>query len=540
MKTIYKSLFSLLVLALMISSCSKEQPIEDAAKKGSLGFTSLMNQFIEEGGRFTDELPECSDNAPLTVCVGIKDANGDWIMDQTPLLDDDGLGAGDDYIIEIDIAPASATDIDNDGDDDSWFTEESESLELEEGDYTIEYFVVKDANGDAIFATPHEDADFGDVEYQNFVTDALPISLTLFAGTKKYVDVEVLCFEEHFAKEFGYLFFDVIEIEQQHVCIFGNVCDDMGRHYPANFRAVIWESDPGAADGKGDLLFDGENEFGINPAGEEFARPLCIPLPDRSDVEEEFYGEIYLIDGGGAQTLIREGVFTEAQIQALYVNSDTSYYWHFRENCESCDDEPTLLDGCSPVIPDPALECIGEFLDTIEALGISLNEGNNPPSLEGIYLFDALTLINSNIPGDVPGQGFSDQKIRLTNQTGSSITYETRTFATQSAPTEAFISGEGDDFSLYVCSVVKNNTETDSVKFAYVFSGTVGTAGLENVTWVLLNVDDFGDPAGTFIAEGEGRYIDETDDLASISGDFILRTVSNERTEEQDAAFKND
>ncbi|MCB0502510.1 MAG: hypothetical protein KDD32_07490 [Bacteroidetes bacterium] len=522
MKTIYRLILPLLVLGILVTSCSKDEPIS-ASKSGTLGFTSLLNDFIE-GGRLADELPECSDESPFTVCVKIKDSDGNWVLDQTPLGDGDGLGAGDDNIIEIKIAPLSGVDVDNDGDNDNWFTEESESLELEEGDYSIEYFIVKDEAGNAILAAPHESADYGDVQYQNFVTDALPINLTLYAGTKKYVDVEVLCFEEHFALEFGYLFFDVIEIEQQHVCIFGNVCEDNGRHHPAHFRAKIWESDPGAADGKGDLLFDGENEYGINAAGEEYARPLCIPLPDREDVLEEFYGEIWLIDGALNETLIREGIFTEDDIKNLYINSDTSYYWHFREGCEQCDDEPYLLgDGCE--------DCIGEHLQTILDLGITLNLGNTPPNLEGIYLFDELTLLASNIPGDLIGQSFSNVKIRITNQvatsTGADIMYERKGSGSSTPiPQEGRITGSGNDFSIYTCAIIRNDAETDSIKLAYVYSGTLGANGLEDVSYVLLNVDDFGDPGGSFIAEGQGRWIDEADGEATESGDFNIR-VSN-------------
>lgn len=531
MKTIYRLLLPLLVVGMLVASCNKDEPI-DANNRATLGFTSLINDFIESG-RLVDELPECSDEAPFTVCVKIKDANGNWVLDQTPLGDGDGLGAGDDNIIEIKVAPLSGVDIDNDGDMDNWFTEESESLELEEGDYTVEYFVVKDEAGSPILAAPHEGADYGDVKYQNFVTDALPIDVTLFAGTKKYVDVEVLCFEPHYALEFGYLFFDIIEIEQQHVCIFGNVCEDNGRHHPAHFRAKIWESDPGAIDGKGDLLFDGENEYGINNAGEEYAKPLCIALPDRENVIEEFYGEIWLIDGALNETLIRDGVFDENGIQNLYINSDTSYYWHFRENCPECDDEPYLLGkGCD--------DCIGLHLQAVLDLGITLNLGNTPPNLEGIYLFDDLTLLASNIPGDAVGQTYSDVKIRVTNQvataTGADIMYERNGVVSSTpAPQEGRITGSGNDFSIYTCAIVRNDVSSDSIKLAYVYSGTLGPNGLENVSYVLLNVDDFGDPGGSFIDEGKGRWINEADGEATESADFTIRTSNpNERVEIDD------
>ncbi len=328
----------LLALALVVSSCSKEE----ALLTGQLSFTSLLGDFEE--GRLDGDFPECSENEPVTVCVSIADRNGAWVIDQTPNDDDDGLFGENDNIIEINIAPSSFVDLDNDGDWDSWFTEESESLELPAGIYSIEYFIVKDADGNEIYAAPRE-IDVDGIHIHNFVNDPLPISVRLNVGTKKYVDIEVLCYNEHFVYEFGYLFFDVTAIETQTVCIFGNVCDDRGMHLPAHFYFIVWEVDPNADDGRGEILFDGTNEYGVNDLGELYARPLCATLPDRADVEEEFFGEIYLIDPTGQRILIRAGVFSEAQIDAFYdpENPQYSHYWHFREGCESGDDEPILI-----------------------------------------------------------------------------------------------------------------------------------------------------------------------------------------------------
>lgn len=375
MKSNFKIIFTFALLLLVVASCG-EQEENIAEKTSELGFSSLINDFFE-GGRLTDELPSCSDNAPFEVCVKIKRSNGTYILDKTPLFDGDGLGDGDDNIIEIEIAPASINDLDNDGDIDTWFTEESTSLILQEGDYTIDFFVVKDADGNPILAAPHEDADFENIEYQNFVSDALPIEVELFAGTKKYVEVEVLCFDTHYAIEFGYQFIDIVEIEQQHLCLFGNVCESFGQHLPAYFEAKVWEYDANAADFKGNLLFSGENEYGTNANNEAYALPLCIPLPDREDVEERFYGEVCLLNNGIPE-LIRYGVFNENQIKSLYVNEDTSYYWHFRQNCEICDDTQ-ILEGCVPTVGN---NC-NDSLRTQTQGGWGANpNGNNP----GVYL----------------------------------------------------------------------------------------------------------------------------------------------------------
>lgn len=536
MKTIYNFLLPLLVFGVLVASCSKDEPIS-ANKMATVGFSSLVNDFVI-GGRLAD-LPACSDEGPFTLNLKIKDSNGNWVLDLTPLEDGDGLGAADDNIIEIAISPISGVDVDSDGDMDNWFTEESGSLELPEGNYSIEYFVIEDEAGTPILAAPHADADYGDLVYQNFVTAALPVDFTLSAGTKKYVDCEVLCFERHFALEFGYLFFDVIEIEQQHVCIFGNVCGDDGRHDPAHFRAKVWVSNPNAADGKGAILFDGENDFGTNAAGELYARPLCIALPDRDGVEEEFYAEIWLIDANDNETLIRNGVFNEDDIENLYVDATSSNYWHFREGCEQCDDAPYLIgDGCD--------DCVGAYMDEIMALGITLNLGNTPPNLEGIYLFDDLTLLASNIQNDVIGQTFSSVKVRLTNQvataTGADVLYERNGEGTSTfTPETATITGSGNDFTIYACAVLNNTVDIDSIRLAYVYSGTLRPNGdIVNVSFVLINVDDFGGPGGSFIAEGQGRWIVEADGVAEEVATFELRTSNPNGRAVRDESYKNE
>ncbi|MCP4125148.1 MAG: hypothetical protein GY751_25730 [Bacteroidetes bacterium] len=510
MKTIgVRLLMPVLLILLVVTSCTKDDVA--TIPMGEVDFTSLLMEFDE--ARIVEGLPLCTEAYPFTVCVGIKDAAGAWILDQTP-------DEPNDHIIEIKIAPASLEDIDLDGDWDKWFTEESESLELPEGVYTIEYFIVKDAAGNEIYAAPLEGVDYGDIHFENFVTDALPIEFLLLPGTKKYVEVEVLCYEEHFAYEFGYVFFDVIEIESQFVCLFGNWCDETGRHHPAHFRFKAWYYDETAPDGKGLILFNGVNTFGVNALGEYYAEPLVVTLPDREFVIEEFFGEIWLIDATGFERLIRWGMFTEHDLEEFYNprNPDhCDHYWHFREGCGSCDDQPELLEGgedCQPGVP----ECVQEYRGIMEELGVTIYEGLNPPNIEGIFEYDAIVLDGSNVPGDVIGSSYSNIKIRLTNQVGPLLTYEYKSSTTTSMPGPGYVSGfsspNGDFFTLYSCDTLLHTATGEMAIFAYVYSGMITPDGVVNADWALFNVDDLGFNA-IFIDEGTGRHFHEVDGIAS-------------------------
>ncbi|MEZ5024743.1 MAG: hypothetical protein R2728_16075 [Chitinophagales bacterium] len=135
-------------------------------------------------------------------------------------------------------------------------------------------------------------------------------------------------------------------------------------------------------------------------------------------------------------------------------------------------------------------------------------------------------------------------KIRITNQvataSGANIMYE-RKGVVSSTPVPQYgrITGSGNDFSIYTCAIVRNDVSSDSIKLAYVYSGTLGPNGLENVSYVLLNVDDFGDPGGSFIDEGQGRWIEEADGEAEETADFTIRTSNPNGRVEVDDTQKN-
>ncbi|NJW54684.1 hypothetical protein, partial [Salinimicrobium oceani] len=163
---------------------------------------------------------ECSDDLPVFVEVALSQ-EGNWVIgsDTNPL--------------RVDLNP-SPGDFDGDGVD-NYFTEESAQLELVPGTYRLEYFTVHNADGDVIWMAPRTQGLFG-----SLVDSALPLDIQLGAGTKKYVSVDVLCYEDRMVNQYGYLFFDIVQNEAVEFCVFGNFCDETGRHFPASFRVDAW------------------------------------------------------------------------------------------------------------------------------------------------------------------------------------------------------------------------------------------------------------------------------------------------------------
>lgn len=331
-------------LMLLFSSCSKEDDssilVEENAKTATLSFGAVVNDLMSGKAALKQsmELPECSENAPATVEV-ILSLNGVNVVGD--------VGAPE----SITVNP-TPYDYDNDGEDE-YFTDESSELELEPGDYVLEYFQVLDGTGTVIWAAPINTGSPGD--YSGLVENSLPLDISLGAGVKKYVPIDVVCYDDRFVNLYGYLFFDIEGTEAIEFCLFGNVCDENGRHAPANFRFDVWMYSGDPANPWGTALFDENdpymNTVGVNNDGDAYAEPLCLFLPD-SGGEDIYYGELYLVENG-TNTLIREGQFSDADVTGLFDGETNTNYYHFREGCAGADSTPLFGEpgnGEGPVI----------------------------------------------------------------------------------------------------------------------------------------------------------------------------------------------
>jgi len=321
---------------MIFTSCSKDEvgvQEDPNTNMATISFGAVLNDFVANRAALkaplTGDVPVCSDAAPVKVRVALKNGGGMWVAGQ------DGDAGG---FIEIPVIPNG---------EGGWMTKESADLELPEGMYSLEYFAVMDAGNNILWIAPRENDVYGPANFAAFVNDALPIDINLRVGVKKYIDVEVLCYDERFADEFGYLFFDFTVVDTITLCIFGNYCNPIGRHFPAQFSVEAWMYSGDPLNPKGAAL---TNEALFNETGfyqdptEAFAKPLCIVLPDR-DGEDSYYIEINILDFAGVydapEGLQQTLIITDAEILALY-NNGTNTYYHFREGCEEvppCDPE---------------------------------------------------------------------------------------------------------------------------------------------------------------------------------------------------------
>lgn len=165
------------------------------------------------------------------------------------------------------------------------------------------------------------------------------------------------------------------------------------------------------------------------------------------------------------------------------------------------------------IVPD-------NILDIIENLDMPINEGKNPPNLEGIFLEEPHTLKSSNQEGDEVGHEYASWKFRLFNQNNAklSIQLEYKSGSTTGESTQSFISGSGNKFSIFL--QVKTYKDEYTADMVRIISGTMTADGIQNCHIALFMVDNHGDPGDNFLENGKGRVLYDSDGLAEKQTEF--------------------
>lgn len=326
----------LTVVGLLFTSCSKDNDeiMSDPNSKTTVSFGAVLNDLVQNKSALKQqmEIPSCSDDSPAYVDVVLSGTSN--------------VGSATDPL-RVSVNPNPA-DYDGDGVDE-YFTDEHADLELEAGPYTLEWFVVRNADLDIIWVAPVSGG-----ELANFVDNPLPMDFNLGDGVKKYVDVEVLCFDDREVNRYGYLFFDLHATEAFEFCFFANYCNDNGRHFPAAYALSVWLGN----DATGTPIYSDETNFvGINDEGDYYATPFCIALPDLAqygDDEDYLYYEVTLIDSeayGEVASQTITGSLSRNDIEANFNGADGVDYEHLRFGCDD-DGDGDNGDGDNGEAPD--------------------------------------------------------------------------------------------------------------------------------------------------------------------------------------------
>ncbi|CAM4112913.1 hypothetical protein [Gillisia hiemivivida] len=336
MKKLNYSLSFIAIIAMLFTSCSKEEtssPIDDASTESAvLTFGAMLDNLANramEKGHF-DQVPDCSAAEPDMAEVTFSYP-----------------GSGGDKVVEVGISQDAS----------GYFTEYSELLKIpivQGTDFTkitLKGFKVFDAGDNLIWIAPVAPGDFS-----GYVDKPLPFDVDVYAGTKPYIDIEVLCFDRRMVNEYGYVFFDIDQKEIFNFCLFGNFCTPEGRHYVANYTIDVWTYDT-STETRGTRLYTKNEANSTSIAtlnnGVYQESPLCVALPDDPDSDDDaYYFEITLLDSpeydsDRVGTIIRSGVLTEFEAKTLFVGDDKLEYYHFMEGCDDDDTPPVFNDPTS-------------------------------------------------------------------------------------------------------------------------------------------------------------------------------------------------
>lgn len=200
----------------------------------------------------------------------------------------------------------------------------------------------------------------------------------------------------------------------------------------------------------------------------------------------------------------------------------TYYYRAYLNDCSnkiySDYREFTTQDRIEQVVPDDIRDKMDPF--------IPIYEGNNPPAVEGVFLIDPAEIVydttNNYNAGD---QGFTPIYLKFSNQsiTQNTIDYEEKDvnsagkIVSESSGPGAFISGEGDNFSVFFSTsgVSHRDTYDISYKTSLVISGTKTSSGIKDIRYAFVMVDKKNDKEHDIMDVGEFRVFKDGDGLAT-------------------------
>ena len=155
-----------------------------------------------------------------------------------------------------------------------------------------------------------------------------------------------------------------------------------------------------------------------------------------------------------------------------------------------------------------------EMMAKIQAQGMPIYGGNNPPNVEGTYLFTEFILKSSTNPqggaADQVGHKFADFKLTLSDQTTYNIKMSYVNGPEHGEGIGSFIVGEGENFTVVAELDIKLNGAP--AKVVIIISGTLTANGINNAHYANFMLDNYGNTG--FMNNEEGRIIIDKDGLA--------------------------
>lgn len=174
-------------------------------------------------------------------------------------------------------------------------------------------------------------------------------------------------------------------------------------------------------------------------------------------------------------------------------------------SCSKSDkNEPKRFD-----IPSEAKAIISEdFIAKMVANGMTINEGTNPPNIEGIFATGVLKMIYTSLEKDFPiGEEIESYRFKFYDQVGTRVKtdYVNEAFINEEQATGrgTIISGNGNKFTAYLdMNIIDSGIKTRDVS---VLSGEITPNGIKNFQYGFLKIEKIGDTRNKLVPEGTIR-----------------------------------
>jgi hypothetical protein len=149
-----------------------------------------------------------------------------------------------------------------------------------------------------------------------------------------------------------------------------------------------------------------------------------------------------------------------------------------------------------------------DILEAIEDLGIEINEGKNPPNIEGTYFISTLELVRSTAETSITTQW--DKYVTFSGQDNTTLTInadytmqvENSPFPMSSKGPGSYLVGEDNKFTVVVDGTREQGGYT--AKTVEIFSGEISETGIINYHWAVMMIENNGNPLGIWIENSTG------------------------------------
>jgi len=153
-----------------------------------------------------------------------------------------------------------------------------------------------------------------------------------------------------------------------------------------------------------------------------------------------------------------------------------------------------------------------EIIDSLKAWGMTINAGQQPPTINGIYFDSPNYCTYDNSSSQRAGTTFDDYKYKFYGQDNSNLTIKINfkdvgNPGTDSASGEgAFLAGNGNSFSAFIDTKgVESGINYDEIS---IFSGQVTTVGIANWQYAFYFKSKGDDPNNLLVNVGDCRIFD--------------------------------